>query len=139
MNTKGFTLVELMVVMTIIAILAVGSFSTFEGSKASARDGRRKADLETIRGAFELYYADEKAYPVSLPACNAALKSVDGNSTYLNKTPCDPSNPTTQEYQINSNGTTYTVGAKLEREDNAVCLAQDCTSTKQCDYCVNNP
>lgn len=137
MNKKGFTLIEIMVVITIIAILAVTSFSTYEGTKASARDGRRKADLETLRGAFELYYADAKEYPTALPDCNQPLTY--NSSTYLEKTPCDPANPTTQKYEINSNGVTYTMGAKLEREDNTVCLAQSCTATQQCDYCVNNP
>ena len=41
----------------------------FNSSRAVARDGRRKADLEATRSALELYRSDVGAYPASLGLC----------------------------------------------------------------------
>ena len=60
---NGFTLVELMVTMGIIAVLAGLTLATFAGAKKNARDGKRKADLEQIRSALEMYRTDKGYYP----------------------------------------------------------------------------
>lgn len=62
---KGFTLVELLVVMAILGILAVITLANFSTSQAKARDAQRKSDLKQISIALEAYYADHGAYPVS--------------------------------------------------------------------------
>jgi len=137
MNKRGFTLVELLVVMAIIAILAIAGFSSYEGTKKSARDGRRKTDLENIRGAFELYFADEKAYPDSSTydgwACGADI--TNGSSTYL-KMPCDPLNDT--KYPYSPTGSGYSIEVELERESQELTCASD-TTVPTLRYCVTNP
>lgn len=55
-NTKGFTLVELLVVVAIIAILAVIGLVIFTGTQKTARDGRRKGDIDAIAQAMEVSY-----------------------------------------------------------------------------------
>ena len=48
-NKKGFTLIELIVSITIIAVLTVAGVISYGGANKKARDNRRMADLEKIR------------------------------------------------------------------------------------------
>lgn len=52
-NPQGFTLIELMVVVTIIAFLSVIGIVSFTNVQAQARDGRRRADIDAIATALE--------------------------------------------------------------------------------------
>jgi len=61
---NGFSLLELLVVISLIGILSISGLASYVSSQKSARDGRRKTDLETIRQALELYRADNNGqYP----------------------------------------------------------------------------
>src|SRR3989338_1480589 len=57
-NPQGFTLVELLVVISIIAILSVVGVTIYSGVQKNARDARRKADVESISNALEVHYND---------------------------------------------------------------------------------
>lgn len=59
---KGFTLIELLVAMTIVAVLMGLALVSFQGAKKTARDGKRKTDLEQLRSALEMYRADNGHY-----------------------------------------------------------------------------
>lgn len=65
MASKGFTLVELLVVMAILALLASVGFGQYRTSQQKARDAQRKADLSNIARALEMYYNDNSQYPIS--------------------------------------------------------------------------
>ena len=58
MVKKGFTLVELLIVMAIISILATLIVGGFRSSQMRGRDGARKSDLKQISNALELFYSD---------------------------------------------------------------------------------
>ena len=62
--TKGFTLIELMIVVAIIGILAAIAIPQFANLVAKSQEGRCKANLGTIRSALSIYYGDlEGNYP----------------------------------------------------------------------------
>lgn len=55
-TAKGFTLVELMVVIAIIAVLATVALTLFQNSQRGARNARRQADLQAMANAMETHY-----------------------------------------------------------------------------------
>src|SRR3989344_5786392 len=59
----GFTLVELLVVVSIITILGSIGYASFRNAADKGRDAHRKADLSAISGALISYYSDHDAYP----------------------------------------------------------------------------
>ncbi len=100
---KGFTLIEILVVTTIIAVLAVGAFVSFASAGKSARDSRRKTDLETVRQALVLYKAENGCYPASTYTYTTMTALLVTNGYLSNPAPSDPK-PATYSY-------TYTAGA----------------------------
>lgn len=64
-NKQGFTLVELLVVVSIIAILSVIGVATFTSVQKNARDARRKADIDAMASAFEAAYSPSAGYSVT--------------------------------------------------------------------------
>jgi len=60
---KGFTLVELLVTISILATLIAILLPNFMGTRQKARDSKRIQDLQSMRNALRLYYNDNKIYP----------------------------------------------------------------------------
>jgi general secretion pathway protein G len=79
---QGFTLIELIVVVTIIGILAGVAVSNVKWAQQRARESALRHDLFEMRKAIDDYYADKQKYPDSL----ATLKS----ERYLRNIPKDP-------------------------------------------------
>ncbi len=94
---KGFTLVELLVVIGVISILAGATLTILNPEKQlqRARDSRRKADLQQIRSALELYRSDFGTYPTTDWVYSTAVGNswIPGLSPdYLKTVPKDPKN-----------------------------------------------
>ncbi len=125
-NKKGFTLVELLVAMTIFAVISSIALVSFRSSRISGRDSKRKVDLEQIRSALEMYRADSGSYP-------NALSDLSG---YLS-VPTDPLVGSGRVYYYSSGGQTYTLCAALEGETTSALCGGSCGET--CSYKVVNP
>src|SRR5450755_278012 len=85
--SKGFTLIELMIVVAIIGILAAIAIPQFANLVSKSQEGRTKANLGTIRSALSIYYGDTEGwYPVDA-ASTAGLASLTNNGKYLQVMP----------------------------------------------------
>lgn len=67
-SKKGFTLVELMVVVAIIGILVVIAVPVYKNSQNKAEQNACKANQRTINGAIQLYKYEEGTDPASVAA-----------------------------------------------------------------------
>jgi general secretion pathway protein G len=138
---KGFTLVELLIVVAIISILATLLTANFIGVRQRSRDAHRKSDLRQLQSGLELYRSDQGSYPTTIPNCSNALMSPNcSSSTYIQKVPVDPGGA---PYTYTSNGTTYTIIACLENgndsEKDSSNANPPCNGTTGFSYTVNNP
>jgi len=81
---KGFTIIELVVVITIIAVLSTIVISNVNDSRMKARNAARKAQLKEMQKALELYYAEKGNYPEALIWRGIVLgDSRSGDSGYI--------------------------------------------------------
>ena len=87
-TVQGFTLVELLIVIFVLALLTTFSSLIIPTSLKKARDARRKADLEKIFVALNDYHSDKNCFPDTLPDCGQNLGP--DNSPYLKNFPCSP-------------------------------------------------
>lgn len=103
-NQAGFTIVELLIVIVVIAILASISIVSYNGIQQRARDSQRKSDISTITKAIELYYIDNGKFP---PSSGSTVISNSWSTTadaswstlkallvpkYISSLPSDPTN-----------------------------------------------
>ena len=131
MNMKiknGFTLIEVLVVLTIIGILMGLSVFGFIGVRESARDAKRKTQIQEIRGALELYKLACNEYPLVLPDSGQQLTS----AVFISQVPADPL--TAGGYSYSSDGVTYELCAQLENSGSDTCAA--CAT---CNFKTKNP
>lgn len=120
LNKKGFTLIELVVAMSIIAIVAASLWGNFFTSIVKGRDSRRKQDLDSISKALELYYNDNKMYPPALPAWGTAfVNPVVTSVMYMQKTPADPASPNFDYCYMVTDQTYYQLYAIMENQADA--------------------
>lgn len=93
-HKKGFTLIELILVMMLVAILAVALLGNYFSSLKKGRDARRKGDLTQVQKALELYFEDNGTYPVFTDIFGKKLCTTESCSgtdkTYMVKLPTDP-------------------------------------------------
>src|SRR5258706_16191702 len=81
-SQSGFTLIELIVVVTIIGILAAVAVSNVKWAQTKARESALRHDLFEMRKSIDDYYADKQKYPESLQALQ--------QQHYLRNVPKDP-------------------------------------------------
>lgn len=131
MKKNGFTFIEILVVVTIIAILTTIGTVSYSAVSRRSRDAKRLADLEQIRAALELCRTEEGTYPSDDIITDNEI--VCSGNTYLSPVPDDPKNTGIYVYDYNYIGATqYTVCANLETPSQCVTGA-----TNPC--CLANP
>lgn len=129
-SRSGFTIVELLIVIVVIAILATVSIVAYNGIQQRARNSQRISDIKAIANAVELYYADNGSYPMTGGWCTQISNPNRGNgysaafqsaiATYMPKVPFDPLYAETHQdyfYRRDPSGQSYHLFAELEGED----------------------
>lgn len=116
---RGFTIVELLIVIVVIAILAAITIVAYNGVQERARFAVYRSDINTINKAILMYYADNGVYPGgSTQNCWTNLSTGTGDfitglvPKYLPKIPDTPNGSTGQNYYaycFTANGTEYKV------------------------------
>ncbi len=132
MKARGFTIIELLIVMAIIGMLASVVLVVFSGMQEKSRDTRRMEDMQQLRNALGLYYIDNNQYPVvasptsitgadSITAALKAAGAISGDIT-------DPISPTYDYVYENPGVASYQITFCLET-DSIPSHAQGCTNT----------
>jgi general secretion pathway protein G len=87
----GFTLIEMLIVMSIIVVLASVGMMAYQTSVQRSREAVLKEDLFRMRDAIDQYHADKGKYPMDL---NELV-----SSSYLRRIPADPITQSTETWQ----------------------------------------
>ncbi len=139
-NNFGFTLVELLVTISILGVLATIGLTAFTSSQARGRDAQRKSDLKQIASSLELYYADYGKYPDTLTWGSIFT---DGKTTYFQVVPKDPSSSHTYVYRIvpSSNNQKFQLFAHLENSQdiNLITTTYSCGGGTNCNFAITSP
>ena len=146
-KSKGFTLIEMLIVITIIALLASLILVGMGGARAKTRDSRRIADLHNVMNGLELYYAKNSNYPdeSNWVGLSTALTTGDIGVSRIPKDPLS-SSPTSNTYYYGASLDTqdYVLGAKLETDDPALdediddgdTYGVSCSDVTDYNYCI---
>lgn len=123
LNSKGFTIVELLIVIVVIGILALLVITTYSGIQAKARNSKRQTDVQAIQTQLEAFFSQNGYYP-NLGDMNSTtwldtnMKSLDQNALIDPSNPTDSktlaSSPTAKQYSYQvtqSDGTTSCEGS----------------------------
>ncbi|MFH0890923.1 MAG: type II secretion system protein [Candidatus Liptonbacteria bacterium] len=123
---KGFTLIEILIVVAIIGILVGTILVGLAPVQKGGRDARRLSDLRQAQNALELYFNRCGYYPGSVN-CGGSAAAADwatmstaviGSSLGVNKLPSDPTKSATYYYAQLNSGASYLIGAQLEDVNN---------------------
>ncbi|HSW90060.1 MAG TPA: type II secretion system protein [Patescibacteria group bacterium] len=129
---NGFTLLELLVVISIIAILIGLSTVSFTTAQKKARNAKRRGDMKAVQNAFEQYNSVNGTY-------NATCDTMASGSLSAGL-PLDPKNVAPLTYAYTCAASTYCVCANLEAEtgnsDSSSCTYSG-VGTKSY-FCVSN-
>ena len=101
---KGFTLIEMLVVVAIVGLLSSVVVIGLSGARAKARDARRVADIREIQNDLEIDYDNVTGYPAA----------VNGHP------PGEPKDPQDKHYiyEVTGDGFSYKLGIGLETDEN---------------------
>lgn len=155
-KNTGFTLVEMLVVVAIIAILSGVVFTGIRGSQDKARDARRIANLDSVRIYLETYNSKCGHYPgitdTGRQECSATitnwadLTKVMTDAGVTSQLPQDPVPGRNYFYGVESpEGLGYILGAELQQDNNklrddidATTFGVDCSDSPKLIYCIQS-
>ncbi len=125
LSKNGFTLIELMIVVSLISLLITAGVVAYTKIMANSRNAKRQADLESVKSSLVLYRTDVGSYPASVSftdmspiASYISVKSMKG--------------PQGDSY-------TYTAGGCVSGACKTFSVCTNLENTSPSSYCVTNP
>lgn len=129
MTKRGFTLIEMLVVVSLIGILTTLVAANLNAARERGRDAQRKSDSRNIQTALGLYYQDYQAFPANsssgeitgcgssgTSACTWGEDWTAGSETYMSVLPKDPLPGQAYKYQATADREGYTLDSCLENK-----------------------
>lgn len=90
-RSRGFTLIEVMVVVVILGILAAVVVQNLAGKPDEAKIAKAQTDIAALESALDLYRLDNHKYPATDDGLDVLLEKAGKlNQSYLKKLPDDP-------------------------------------------------
>lgn len=133
MMKKGFSFIEILVVVTIIGVLTSLAAITYGNFLKQSRDAKRKTDLTQIAAALEMYRSNnDQYYSASFNGDCAGVTT--WLSSYITTVPSDPKNSSGYYYNCIISANDYTLGAYLEGGGSGSC--GNCKAGIACNYCL---
>jgi prepilin-type N-terminal cleavage/methylation domain-containing protein len=131
-KSKGFTIVELLIVIVVIGILATLVIVTFTGIQQKARNSQRQTDINAVDSHVEAYYASSGNYPTYAQLNDATwraanLKGLDPQALV------GPKGGTLTHVNGAAAGDSYNYYATESANSNAECSASGTTDDTACD------
>lgn len=116
---RGFTIIELLVVVAIIGLLASIVIASLSSTRMNARDARRISDIATLQKALALYATNQEPFPIETTpiviTTGGAVGATLITDRAIDTVPIDPLAPTYQyEYVSDATGSTYELRFCLE-------------------------
>lgn len=159
-NQFGFTLIEILIAMAIVAILSGVGFAAYTTSLQRSRDSQRKQALGQIQRALESYLMDHSLYPPAtvdhkIDGCYDTDTETNGvecdwgqefvfivnnaQKVYMTILPKDPQEVNTYQYYVSSDLKRYQIFTLLENPNDPSItndLVAECTTATVCNYGV---
>jgi type IV pilus assembly protein PilA len=121
-DDKGFTLIELMVVVLIIAILIAIAIPTFLGLRRRAQDRAAQSNLRNGLTAAKAFYTDAETYVGFTPGAAGTAEAIEPSLTWVGAAPA------VQEVQITVVGAQEIVLNAVSASTQAFCIADSTTA-----------
>lgn len=132
MNIKWFTLVELIVSISILAIISTIWFISYSSYLWDSRDSQRKSDLAQLSSALKVYKQKRWYYPNSWDFFNITFRwytvaeqwlfNQNVRLNTLDRLPMDPKTKQPYVFSVTRNKQEFEIAATLENEDNSMAI-----------------